>query len=72
MNQPYTVTMPVTVFITADSADEAFGVAMEAIFQADNNICANAEINITDSVVQEGHVFTIDPTEDLDAEVNNN
>lgn len=60
MQNYFTVTMPVTVFVTADSADEAFGVAMEAIFQADSNICANAEINITDSVVQNGHVFTIE------------
>lgn len=72
MTQPFTVTMPVTVFIYADEQDEAISVAMDAIFQADASICSNAEINITDSVIQSGHCFTIDPTQDLDAQVNNN
>lgn len=56
---PYTVTVEVTVFVEAESAEYASWTALEAILDADTQVCGNAEVAWHKAKVQPGVHYTI-------------
>jgi hypothetical protein len=56
----YTVTLPVTLFVESVDPNRAIDIAMEAILNPVNfQLLRNAEINLSDVVVNVGHKFTV-------------
>jgi len=56
----YTVTLPVTLFVESVDPNRAIDIAMEAILNPVNfQLLRNAEINLSDAVVNVGHKFTV-------------
>ena len=56
---PYTVTMQVSYFVNASNEEDALSIASLAALGCDDEIAMNGEIDITNAIIENGHLYTL-------------
>jgi hypothetical protein len=56
---PYTVTVKTTYFVNAADEENALSIATLAALGCDDEIAMNGEVDITDTIIENGHNYTL-------------